>query len=211
MGGRPAARKHQAVVGVGPGHQQRQRQPGAVSGQVQLGPGLGAVDRGAGQVPRTARRLKLSALSRDQSSASGCAELVRQQLLEPLEHPGVGPLGIPPPAGRHAAAAELAHRQQRPGSRGARHEQDRGHAGPVGHGAGRATACPGRWGQQGLDPLPQLVGQQAVGQGGHERGSSHYRTTRPIASPEVPECPVSCQASAAGTAHNTDARTARTS
>jgi hypothetical protein len=37
--------EHQAVVGVGPGHQQRQRQPAAVNRQVQLGPGLGPVDR----------------------------------------------------------------------------------------------------------------------------------------------------------------------
>src|SRR6266540_3306089 len=29
----------------------------------------------------------------------GLAELIQQRLLEPLEHPGVGPLGKPPPAG----------------------------------------------------------------------------------------------------------------
>jgi len=43
------------------------------------------------------------------------AELVQQQLLEPLENPGVGPIGKPPPAGRHAAAAELAHRSSAQG------------------------------------------------------------------------------------------------
>jgi hypothetical protein len=32
----------------------------------------------------------------------------------------------------------------------------------------------GRRREQGLDALPQLVGQQAVGQGGHGPGSSHY-------------------------------------
>ena len=37
--------KHQAVVGIGPGHQQRQRQPAAFNRQVQLGPSLGPVDR----------------------------------------------------------------------------------------------------------------------------------------------------------------------
>jgi hypothetical protein len=61
---------HQAVVGVGPGHQQRQRQPAALSGQVQLGSGLGPVDRiCATQVPLVARRLQEFTLTRDQSSA----------------------------------------------------------------------------------------------------------------------------------------------
>src|SRR5215211_6465261 len=46
---------------------------------------------------------------------TGLAELVQQQLLEPLEHPSGGPLGEASPAGGHAAAAELADRQQRPG------------------------------------------------------------------------------------------------
>ena len=41
---------------------------------------------------------------------AGVAELIQQQLLEPLEHPSGGPLGKPPPAAGHAAAAELAHR-----------------------------------------------------------------------------------------------------
>jgi hypothetical protein len=45
-------RGHQAVVGVGRGHQQRQRQPTTLNGQVQLGSGLGPVDRVcAAQVP----------------------------------------------------------------------------------------------------------------------------------------------------------------
>jgi hypothetical protein len=37
--------------------------------------------------------------------------------------------------------------------------------------------------------LPQLVGQQAVGQGGHERGSSITRPTHRLA--QAPECPPS--------------------
>jgi hypothetical protein len=37
--------EHGRVREVGCGHQQRQRQPGALIGQVQLGPGLGPVDR----------------------------------------------------------------------------------------------------------------------------------------------------------------------
>src|SRR5829696_7442370 len=41
---------------------------------------------------------------------TGLAELVQQQLLEPLEHPGMRPLGEASPAGGYAAAAELAHR-----------------------------------------------------------------------------------------------------
>src|SRR5829696_2196229 len=103
------------------------------------------------------------------------AQLVQQQLLEPLEHPRGRPLGEASPAGGHAAAAELAHRQQRPRGGGAGHEDDRGHAGPVGHGAGCAAAGVGwRRRQQGLEALPELVGQQAVGQGGHEPGSSHH-------------------------------------
>src|ERR687898_288051 len=96
---------------------------------------------------------------------AGLAELAQQQLLEPLEHPGGGPLGEPPPTGGHAAAAELAHRQQRPGGGGTGHEDDRGHARPVRHGPGRATAGVGRRrGQKGLEALPKLLGQQPVGQ-----------------------------------------------
>ena len=36
--------EYQAVVGVGPGHQQRQRQATTLNGQVQLGAALGPVD-----------------------------------------------------------------------------------------------------------------------------------------------------------------------
>jgi hypothetical protein len=44
--------EHGRVWEVGRGHQQRQRQPGALIGQVQLGPGLGPVDRVcAGVIP----------------------------------------------------------------------------------------------------------------------------------------------------------------
>src|SRR5829696_6202762 len=105
---------------------------------------------------------------------AGLAQLVQQQLLQPLEHPGVGPFGKAPPAGGRRAATELGDRQQRPGGGGAGHEQDRGHAGPIRYGAGRAPAGVGgrRW-QQGLEALPQRLGQEFVGQGGHERGSSH--------------------------------------
>ena len=41
-----------------------------------------------------------------------------------------------------------------------------------------AWAAKGEQGQQGLDALPQLVGQQAVGQGGHGPGSSHHPAQR---------------------------------
>ena len=92
---------------------------------------------------------------------AGLAKLVQQQLLEPFEHPRPGPLGKPPPAGRHRAAAELAYRQQSPGCGGAGHEQDRDHAGPVRHRARRAPTRPGGRGrQQGVDALPQPIGQQ---------------------------------------------------
>jgi hypothetical protein len=37
--------EHQAVVGIGPSHQQRQRQATTLNGQVQLASGLGPVDR----------------------------------------------------------------------------------------------------------------------------------------------------------------------
>jgi hypothetical protein len=131
--------------------------------------------------PRTARRLKLSTLIRDQSSAPPCRAHPTAGPAQPLEHPGVGPLAEAPPAGRHAAAAELAHRQQRPRGRGAGHEHDRGHAGPIRHGAGRATAGVGGWGwQQRLDALPQRVGQELVGQSGHGAGI--------IASPSPGHC-----------------------
>jgi hypothetical protein len=37
--------EHGGVVGVGSADKQRQRQPAAVAGQVQLGPSLAAIDR----------------------------------------------------------------------------------------------------------------------------------------------------------------------
>jgi hypothetical protein len=61
--------EHGAVACVGRGHQQRQRQPAAVNRQVQPAPGLGSVDRVcANVVPSHCARLKLSTLTRDQSS-----------------------------------------------------------------------------------------------------------------------------------------------
>jgi hypothetical protein len=49
---------------------------------------------------------------------------------------------------------------------------------------------PGGWGwEQRFQAPPQRVRQQAVGQGGRERGSSHHqrnRTDRPIEVPEYP-------------------------
>jgi hypothetical protein len=106
------------------------------------------------------------------------AELVQQHRLQPLEHPSVGPLGKPPPAGRHRAAAELAHRQQRPrvevrhmkmiAAMQARSDTVRG-APP--------RACEGVGGSSGWMRCHSASGSSLVGQSGHERGSSH--TTHP--------------------------------
>jgi hypothetical protein len=79
---------------------------------------------------------------------SGRAELVQQQPLQSFEHPGPGPLGKPPPATRHTAAAELTDREQRPRGGGAGHEQDRSHAGPVRDGSRCAAAGVGWRGWQ---------------------------------------------------------------
>jgi hypothetical protein len=80
-------------------------------------------------------------------------------------------------SGRRRRRPAGVHTGGRGGAAG--HEQDRGRAGPIRHGAGRATAgMRGRRRQQGLEALPQLVGQQAVGQGSHGRD---HRTTRPSA------------------------------
>ena len=62
-------RLYQAVVGVGPGHQHRQRQPAALNRQCSLDPRLA---RSTGFAPTwsplVTRRLKESTLTRDQSS-----------------------------------------------------------------------------------------------------------------------------------------------
>src|SRR5437773_7862162 len=122
---------------------------------------------------------------------AGLAQFVQQQLLEPLEHPSGRPLGEPPPAGGHAAAAELAHRQQRPRRGGAGHEDDRGHAGPVGHGTGRATAGVGGWGgSRGWMRCHSASGSSRsarVVMGGDHRIT---KPTPPAAAPEVPKCPL---------------------
>ena len=97
-------------------------------------------------VPQTARRLQESALIRDQSSRQ--RGRVRPAAAPAAARTPPGPTRQPPPAGRHAPATELAHRQQRPRGGGTRHEHDRGHAGPVRHGAGasRAPEVDGRTG-----------------------------------------------------------------
>src|SRR5215217_1554464 len=78
------------------------------------------------------------------------AEAIQHLQVELVEHAGVDPFAEPPPAGRRRAAAELAGRQQPPGSRGAGHEHDRGQAGPVGDGAvPAAVGRPRRSRQQG--------------------------------------------------------------
>jgi hypothetical protein len=61
--------QHGRVVRVGRAENYRQRQAASIAGQVQLGPLLAAIDRVcAGQVPPlTARRLKLSMLTRPRS------------------------------------------------------------------------------------------------------------------------------------------------
>jgi hypothetical protein len=126
--------------------------------------------------PRTARRLKESTVTRAQSSAP-TAELVQQELLQSFEHPCPGPLGKPPPATRHTAAAELTDWEQRPWGGGAGHEQDRGHAGPVRDGS-RCTAAGVGWRvATGLDALPQRVGRQPVGQSCRDRIIAHHRLT----------------------------------
>jgi hypothetical protein len=66
---------------------------------------------------------------------------------------------------------------------------------PVGHGAGPATAGVGGWGwQQGLDALPQGVGQEVVGEGSHGRAASHQPPAPCHRPTEVPQWPVTVSA-----------------
>ena len=57
---------------------------------------------------------QLQAVLLDELGAAGHAELIQQQRLELLEHPGLGPLVQPAPAGRGRATAQLLGRQQGP-------------------------------------------------------------------------------------------------
>jgi hypothetical protein len=161
-------REHQAVVGGGPGHQQRQRQPAAVNRQVQLGPALGPVDRVcANVVPRTARRLKESTLTRDQSSApawpsSSSSSSSSRSNTPTWAHSANRRQQVLTEPQPNSPTGSSAH-----GWRSS-HEHDRGDVGPIRYGAGRAAAGSGgrRW-QQRRDALPQRIGQQAIGQGAH--------------------------------------------
>ena len=86
--------EHQAVVGVGSGHQQRQRQPAASTARCSLDPRV-ARSTGFAPVRSPPDRPQAEGVHADPRPVqpTGLAQLVQQQLLEPLEHPGVGPLG----------------------------------------------------------------------------------------------------------------------
>src|SRR4029453_17018410 len=98
------------------------------------------------------------------------AELVEQLVVGLLPHPGALPVVQPPPAGDRAAAAQLADGQQPPRDAGAQLVDDPGQTAAV-IDAGAAAVAAWRCGQQGLDGLPQLLGDQGVGSEGHGRGS----------------------------------------
>jgi hypothetical protein len=112
-----------------------------------------------------------------QVDAAGLAEFVQQHRLELLEHPGLGPLVKPAPAGGGRAAAQLLGWQRAPGGGGAGHEQQRGHTVAVWHPARDPTAWAGWWRwQEWLDVLPQRLGQESIYQAGH--GREHPVPTR---------------------------------
>jgi hypothetical protein len=149
----------------------RDRQSVALAGQVQLGPGLAAIDRvGAGQVPPLTAAGEGVHPDPLQIDPAGRAQLVQQQRLEVVEHAGAGPLVQPPPAGGGRAAAQLTGGQQAPWRGGAGHEDQHRHTVAVGNAAGHATAGPGWWRwQERLDAPPQLLRQEAVHETGHAR------------------------------------------
>jgi hypothetical protein len=94
------------IVGIGRAHHHRDRQPTTVAGHMQLGAGLAPIDRGLRRSGPPFDRPQAEAVDADalQVDAAGRPELVQQQRLELVEHPGLGPLIQPPlqppPAGR---------------------------------------------------------------------------------------------------------------
>jgi hypothetical protein len=96
---------------------------------------------------------------------------VQDLKVQGVEHPGGGPLGQSPPAGRRGAAAQLAGGQP-PRSRRAGHVDNRGETGPVRDRAVPATiGRPRRGREQGLNQRPELVRHEVVSKGRHGAGS----------------------------------------
>ena len=88
---------------------------------------------------------------------------VQQQAVQCVPHAGPPPLVQAVPQG-HAAAAHLAG-EVLPGDAGLEYEQDAGEADAVVHPRVPALGAGLVPGQQGLDQLPQLVGDQRLGHG----------------------------------------------
>ena len=124
-----------------------------------------------------------------QVDAARRTQLIQQQRLKLIEHPGAGPLIQPPPAGGRRPTAQLLGRQQPPRGGCAGHEDDRGHAGPIRHGARHATARSGGWRRS----SGWIRCHSASGRSLSARVvmSGDHRITQPGALPHVPECPVS--------------------
>jgi hypothetical protein len=94
--------QHGHVNDVGGGHRGGQRQPVAVADQVELAPRLATIDRiCANLVPSAlgAHAHGVHAGPRPVQPAL-LTRPVQNVLVESVEHPGIGPLGEPAPAGR---------------------------------------------------------------------------------------------------------------
>jgi hypothetical protein len=83
-------------------------------------------------------------------------------VVELLPDTGALPVTQAPPAGDRAATAELAGGQQPPRNAGAQLVDDPGQRGTVVRTGSAAVAAWRR--QQGLDRLPQLIGDEDIGQ-----------------------------------------------
>ena len=138
--------EHQVVVGVGRGHQQRQRQPGASAARCSLQPGLARstgfapvrsppcrpqaegihADPGPVGCPASPSSSSSSWWSCSNTPARAHSAKRRQQVVT-----------LPQPNSPTGSSAQ--------GGGGASHEQDRSHAGPIRHRAGRAAARVGGW------------------------------------------------------------------
>jgi hypothetical protein len=158
------------VMGVRRRQTDRQWHSTAVDQQVVPGPGPGPVCRvRAGQLAPLGTHAHAVQAGPRPVELAIAAELVQQHLMPLLPHPGALPVPQPPPAGDRAATAELAGRQQPPGDTGAQLVDNAGQRGAVINSG--AAAIAGRWsGQQGLDGLPQLLGNKGL-DSGHDRGS----------------------------------------
>src|SRR3954470_18163486 len=162
-------RDHRIDVGdIGGRRLRHERYPAGIGDDLVLAPLLAAVD-GAGAGPSaTAASAHEAAVDQRPIPVDPIrlVQLGQEPLVELLPDPGLVPVAEPPPAGHAATAAHLLG-EILPVDAGLQDEEDAGQRLAVVDrlAAGEAAAARLVWREQGLQPLPERVGDEGFGHG----------------------------------------------